>query len=78
TGDAGTDIKQVREQAAQFGQQCLDKDAELTKNLDTVSAAKDMDVMRAAVGDDKLTYVGYSYGTLLGSTYVNHFPKQSG
>jgi len=32
--------------------------------------------MRQAVGDQKLTYLGYSYGTLIGATYVNLFPNK--
>ncbi len=42
----------------------------------TEQAARDMDAVRAAVGDDKLTYLGYSYGTLLGATYAQLFPKR--
>ena len=33
-----------------------------------------MDAIRAAVGDEKLTYLGYSYGTLLGAVYAQLFP----
>jgi pimeloyl-ACP methyl ester carboxylesterase len=42
--------------------------------VDTISAAKDMDRLRVAVGDDKLTYLGFSYGTFLGETYAHIFP----
>ncbi|XVV11331.1 alpha/beta hydrolase [Actinoplanes sp. CA-131856] len=42
----------------------------------TVQAAKDMDAIRGAVGDEKLTYLGYSYGTLLGATYAQLFPTK--
>jgi len=41
----------------------------------TVQAARDMDAIRAAVGDAKTTYLGFSYGTLLGATYAQLFPK---
>jgi pimeloyl-ACP methyl ester carboxylesterase len=41
----------------------------------TEQAARDMDAIRAAVGDAKLTYLGYSYGTLLGATYAQLFPQ---
>ncbi|HEX5404294.1 MAG TPA: alpha/beta hydrolase [Pseudonocardiaceae bacterium] len=44
-------------------------------NIGTRDVAKDMDVLRSALGDPKLTYLGYSYGTLLGSTYAEDFPK---
>jgi pimeloyl-ACP methyl ester carboxylesterase len=40
----------------------------------TEQAARDIDAVRAAVGDDKLNYLGYSYGTLLGATYAQLFP----
>ena len=42
----------------------------------TEQAAKDMDALRAAVGDEKLTYLGFSYGTLLGATYAQLFPTK--
>jgi pimeloyl-ACP methyl ester carboxylesterase len=41
----------------------------------TEQAARDMDAVRTAVGDEKLTYLGYSYGTLLGATYAQLFPQ---
>jgi pimeloyl-ACP methyl ester carboxylesterase len=40
----------------------------------TADAARDMDVLRAALGDSKLSYLGLSYGTLLGATYAGLFP----
>ena len=42
----------------------------------TEQAARDMDALREAVGDEKLTYLGYSYGTLLGATYAQLFPTK--
>jgi pimeloyl-ACP methyl ester carboxylesterase len=42
----------------------------------TEQAAKDMDSLRAAVGDPKLSYLGFSYGTLLGATYAQLFPTK--
>ncbi len=45
-------------------------------NVSTVDAARDMDVLRAALGDAKLTYLGFSYGSFLGATYANLFPTR--
>ena len=42
----------------------------------TEQAAKDMDALRTAVGDDKLSYLGFSYGTLLGATYAQLYPTK--
>ncbi|MEV6966701.1 alpha/beta hydrolase [Hamadaea sp. NPDC051192] len=54
---------------------CKAKYGDDLKLYGTVQAAKDIDAIRQAVGDDKLTYLGYSYGTLLGATYAQLFPK---
>jgi pimeloyl-ACP methyl ester carboxylesterase len=48
---------------------------DLLANAGTRDVAKDMDILRAALGDQKLTYLGYSYGTRLGYTYAEDFPK---
>lgn len=46
--------------------------------ITTVNAARDMDLLRAVLGDDELTYLGYSYGTFLGATYAQLFPDRVG
>jgi pimeloyl-ACP methyl ester carboxylesterase len=46
--------------------------------MSTVEAAKDIDILRAALGDAKLSYLGASYGTYLGATYAGLFPKRVG
>ncbi|MFJ8826227.1 alpha/beta hydrolase [Streptomyces sp. NPDC102467] len=47
-------------------------------HVSTVEAARDMDLVRAAVGDEKLNYVGASYGTFLGATYAGLYPERVG
>ncbi len=78
--DFSTDdgVAQAEAAYAKLGEGCLDGTGPLLEHVDTVSAAKDMDVIRAVVGDDTLTYVGYSYGTQLGATYAALFPQQVG
>lgn len=44
----------------------------------TDNAARDMDLIRAVLGDEKLSYLGYSYGTFLGATYAKLFPERVG
>jgi len=44
----------------------------------TANVARDMDLLRQAVGDKRLTYAGYSYGTYLGATYAQLFPSRVG
>ncbi len=47
-------------------------------HIGTVSASRDLDVMRAALGDKKLNYLGFSYGTRLGAVYAAQFPDKVG
>ena len=44
-------------------------------NVGTRDVVKDIDILRAALGDEKLSYVGYSYGTRIGSEYAEAFPE---
>ncbi|QNF93711.1 MULTISPECIES: alpha/beta hydrolase [Janibacter] len=62
----------------EFADGCKDKTGELLGHVSTADAARDMDVLRAALGDGKLTYLGKSYGTYLGATYADLFPDRSG
>ena len=57
-----------------FAAGCAQLSARVLPFVDTASAAKDMDLIRAALGDDKLTYLGFSYGTYLGEWYAHLFP----
>ncbi|GAP56871.1 putative hydrolase Mb2248c [Arthrobacter sp. Hiyo6] len=57
---------------------CAENTGPVLGHIDTVSAAKDLDILRAVVNDAKLNYLGYSYGTFLGSTYASLFPDNVG
>lgn len=61
-----------------FGAACKARAPKLVGHVSTVEAAKDMDVLRAALGSPKLDYLGKSYGTFLGATYADLFPKNVG
>ena len=76
TTDAG--IQAAEDAYGAFGAACLQRTGPVLEHVDTVSAAKDMDVLRAVLGDETLNYVGYSYGTQLGATYAALFPQQVG
>lgn len=61
-----------------FGERCLEHSGELLGFVDTTSAARDLDLLRAVLGDAKLNYLGYSYGTLLGATFAELYPGKTG
>jgi pimeloyl-ACP methyl ester carboxylesterase len=72
------DLAASRAATAEFADRCLEKTGDLLGFVDTISAAKDMDVLRAVTGESKLNYLGYSYGSLLGTTYATLFPERVG
>ncbi|MEU3186462.1 alpha/beta hydrolase [Streptomyces sp. NPDC006923] len=61
-----------------FAQGCERRSGAILPHVSTVDAARDMDIARGVLGDKKLSYVGASYGTFLGSTYAELFPKRTG
>ena len=70
--------KARKAQARQIAKGCKEKSGELLAHVGTESAARDMDVLRGLVGDEKLNYIGLSYGTQLGGAYADLFPKKVG
>jgi pimeloyl-ACP methyl ester carboxylesterase len=79
-GTVGSDqwIADVAAANAEFAQACLTHTGPLLEFVDTVSAARDMDLLRAVLGDEKLNFLGYSYGTFLGATYADLYPEKTG
>jgi pimeloyl-ACP methyl ester carboxylesterase len=60
-----------------FVQKCLNKNQHLT-SFSTANAARDMDILREALGEAKLNYMGKSYGTYMGALYASLFPNNIG
>ncbi|EGX60940.1 proteinase [Streptomyces zinciresistens K42] len=61
-----------------FARGCGADAPRLLRHVSTTEAARDMDVLRAVLGDDRLSYVGASYGTYLGATYAGLYPDRVG
>lgn len=64
------------DRAAAFARACAEKHGDLLPHMDTVSAARDMEAIRRALGAPRLNYFGYSYGTYLGAVYARLFPER--
>ena len=61
-----------------YGEACLEATGPLLGHVDTASTVQDLDMLRAIVGDDKLNYLGYSYGTYIGARYADAYPNRVG
>ena len=61
-----------------IGAGCVERSGDLARHITTVEAARDIDILRAALGEATLTYFGASYGTKLGATYADLFPDKVG
>jgi pimeloyl-ACP methyl ester carboxylesterase len=76
--DGAAEERQIEVLSRALAQRCASRGGPLLAHMSTREAARDMDIMRAALGDDELYYLGKSYGTLLGATYAELFPKRVG
>lgn len=71
-------IDEVTQAAIDFGQACLENTGPVLAYIDTISTVRDLDMLRAIVGDPKLNYLGYSYGSDIGTFYIDMFPEKVG
>jgi pimeloyl-ACP methyl ester carboxylesterase len=65
-------------QARQIARACRAASGPLLPWVGTTNAARDLDVIRQTLGDDRLTYLGFSYGSKLGAVYAHEFPGRTG
>jgi len=76
--DNDAEITDLNNEAKILADGCEQRSGDLLPHVSTKDAARDIDVLRGIVGDSELYYLGYSYGTLLGATYAELFPKNVG
>lgn len=74
--DTPENIANANYNGSKSAQACLNNP--LTPYINTDATARDMDLLRGLLGDEKLNYLGYSYGTWLGSWYASLFPEKVG
>ncbi|MGI9051072.1 MAG: alpha/beta fold hydrolase [Ilumatobacteraceae bacterium] len=60
-----------------LAQRCREVMGELLSHISTADTARDLEVLRALSGEETLTYVGFSCGTMLGQTYANMVPERA-
>jgi len=70
------DVDTYRSVSQQFVDECAAKYPEMLPHMGTVAVAHDLDLIRAAIGDEKLTFLGYSYGTSIAQQYARLYPDR--
>ncbi|MBO8188622.1 alpha/beta hydrolase [Streptomyces spirodelae] len=72
--DSEADKLAQRKLAKEYADGCKERSGDLLPQMTTPNAARDLDVIRAALGDKKLNFLGVSYGTYMGAVYAELFP----
>ncbi|MEW2447715.1 alpha/beta hydrolase [Streptomyces parvulus] len=78
TPDDAAERTELVDNTEEFNAACEKNSKKVLPHVPTTDAARDMDLMRQVLGDDKLYYFGISYGTELGGVYAHLFPKRVG
>ncbi|MFF8598101.1 alpha/beta hydrolase [Streptomyces sp. NPDC015232] len=71
-----TEVRDTLAATKDYTDSCARNAGPLVRHMSTVNVVRDLDRMRQAVGDAQLTFAGFSYGTLIGSTYANMYPDK--
>ena len=71
-------VTEVTEQSRAFAASCLKNTGPALEFVDTQSTVRDLDMLRAVVGDERLNYLGYSYGSDIGMYYADRFAQKVG
>ncbi|MGY4709463.1 alpha/beta hydrolase [Mycolicibacterium sp. CBM1] len=70
-------VQRIEDDRRRYAQQCLDRMGEsFLAAMSTENSARDMDAVRAALGEETINFFGYSYGTRLGTAYAEQFPDR--
>ncbi len=63
---------------ARLARGCLTKSPQIARHVGSENTVRDLDILRQALGDDRLNWLGFSYGTYLGTLYAEQFPERVG
>lgn len=78
TPDSTAEEQAIIDASQEIAVKCQAKGGDLLTRMGTINAARDMDIVRAVVGDSMLSYLGASYGSNLGAVYAELFPERVG
>ncbi len=73
--DTDAEWQEAKAESKEFADNCESRYGDILPYLGTKNVARDMDAIRAALGEEKINYLGYSYGTSIGGVYADMFPS---
>ena len=76
TPDTDEEQRRLNEDRRGFDDKCTAKYGDTLRHYSTANTARDMDMIRAGIGDEQMSYIGISYGTYLGAVYATLFPER--
>lgn len=71
-------VQEIETEIKKYADACEQNSGGILPYITTVQSARDLDLLRGVLGDEQLHYLGFSYGTFLGSTYAELFPERAG
>lgn len=74
--DSPQELADLEAAAQHVVDQCVARSGELVQHVSTADTVQDLDALRAALGDEQLTYLGFSYGTYIGALYAQRYPDR--
>jgi pimeloyl-ACP methyl ester carboxylesterase len=78
TPDDAAEASALNSAVEGFGRDCLAGSGVLLEHISTADTVRDLDLLRGLVGDERLHYLGFSYGTQIGAQYADTFPEHTG
>ncbi|CAB4746033.1 unannotated protein [freshwater metagenome] len=76
--DTPAEVRRLMRLSADLAKGCLTKSPLMARHVGTENTVRDMDILRQALGDSSLNFLGFSYGTYLGTLYAEQFPERVG
>jgi pimeloyl-ACP methyl ester carboxylesterase len=74
--DTSRELRALVGDARSYAKACQRRNAAVLPHLSTDDVVRDLDSIRISLGEEKITYLGFSYGTLIGALYADHYPDR--
>ncbi|WP_051325318.1 alpha/beta fold hydrolase [Glycomyces tenuis] len=74
--ESGREFRELVDYNQRLRDDCVERNGDLYSNVDTLSVVRDVDALRGALGEDRLDFLGFSYGSFIGAQYAEEYPDR--